>query len=97
MLRFLCLLILTAAFANRATYDNYQVHRVVPENQEQLNILKDLEDDPNGVRILCQEVVFIGNTRKIVNVHLFTNIRYFPLHGNWFSMFTKQYPLLDIE
>lgn len=52
MLRFLCLLILTAAFANRATFDNYQVHRVVPENQEQLNILKNLEDDPNGVRIL---------------------------------------------
>ncbi|PNF39274.1 Zinc carboxypeptidase A 1 [Cryptotermes secundus] len=49
MLRFLCLLILTTAFANRATFDNYQVHRVVPENQEQLNILKDLEDDPNGL------------------------------------------------
>jgi hypothetical protein len=55
MLRFLCLLIVSAAFANRATYDNYQVHRVVPENQEQLNILKDLEDNPNGVGMLCQE------------------------------------------
>lgn len=49
MLRFLCLLILSAAFANRATYDNYQVHRVLPDNQEQLNILKHLEDDPNGL------------------------------------------------
>jgi hypothetical protein len=65
MLRLLCLLSLTAAFANRATFDNYQVHRVVPENQEQLNILKDLEDDPNGVRILCEEGLFIGNTRKL--------------------------------
>jgi hypothetical protein len=67
MLRFLCLLILPAAFADRATYDNYQVLRVLPENQEQLNILKDLEDDPNGVRMLCQEGVFFGNTRKTVN------------------------------
>jgi hypothetical protein len=64
---------LTAAFANRATFDNYQVHRVVPETQEQLNILKDLEDDTNGVRILCKGGVFIGNTSKIVNVNLFTN------------------------
>jgi hypothetical protein len=82
ILRFLCLLIVSAAFANRATYHNYQVHRVVPENQEQLNILKDLVDDPNGVRMLCQEVVFIVNTRKVVDVMLFTNRRCIPLHRN---------------
>lgn len=68
MLGFLCLLILTTAFANRATFDNYQVHRVVPENQEQLNNLKDLEDGPNGVCILYMEGVFIRNNSEIVNV-----------------------------
>jgi hypothetical protein len=47
---------------------------VLPENQEQLNILKDLEDDPNGVRMVCQEGVFIGNTRKTVNIKLATPI-----------------------
>ncbi|XP_021942856.1 zinc carboxypeptidase-like isoform X2 [Zootermopsis nevadensis] len=48
-LKFLCLLFVSAVFADRATYHNYQVHRVVPENQEQLKVLKELEDDPNGL------------------------------------------------
>jgi hypothetical protein len=60
MLKFLCLLFVSAVFADRATYHNYQVRRVVPENQEQLEALKGIEDDPNGVRILCLEAVING-------------------------------------
>jgi hypothetical protein len=49
MLKFLCLLFVSAVLADRATYDNYQVRRVVPENEEQLKVLRDLEKEPNGV------------------------------------------------
>jgi hypothetical protein len=49
MLKFLCLLFVAAVFADRATYHNYQVRRVVPENQEQLRILRELESESNGV------------------------------------------------
>jgi hypothetical protein len=38
--------------AEKATYHNYQVHRVVPENQEQLKTLQNLEAALNGVSIL---------------------------------------------
>jgi hypothetical protein len=58
MLRLLCLLVVSAVLADRATYHNYQVRRVVPESQEQLKALKDLEDEPNGVCILCTENVY---------------------------------------
>jgi len=50
MLRFLCLLVLSTVIADRATYHNYQVRRVVPENQEQLKALQDLETEPNGLQ-----------------------------------------------
>jgi hypothetical protein len=46
------LLILAAVHADRATYDKYQVRRVVPENQAQLEVLRELENSPNGVRYL---------------------------------------------
>jgi hypothetical protein len=46
------LLVLAAANADRATYNNYQVRRVVPENQDQLEVLKELENSQNGVRLL---------------------------------------------
>ena len=52
MLRFLYLLVLSTVIADRATYQNYQVRRLVPENQEQLKALQDLEAEPNGVSIL---------------------------------------------
>jgi hypothetical protein len=52
MLKFLCLLVLSTVFADRATYHNYQVRRVFPENQEQVQALRELEDNPNGVRDL---------------------------------------------
>jgi len=59
MLKFLFLLFVSAVFADRATYYNYQVHRLVPENQEQLEALKDMEDDSNGVRIRCLEFCIV--------------------------------------
>ncbi|GFG31000.1 hypothetical protein Cfor_07987 [Coptotermes formosanus] len=49
MLKFVCLLVLSTAFADRATYSNYQVRRVFPENQEQLEVLSELEKNPNGL------------------------------------------------
>jgi hypothetical protein len=49
MLKFLCLLFVSAVFADRATYHNYQVRRVVPANEEQLKVLRELENEPNGV------------------------------------------------
>ena len=49
MLRFLCLLVLSTVIADRATYQNYQVRRVYPENQEQIEVLRELENNPNGV------------------------------------------------
>lgn len=49
MLRFLCLLVLSTVIADRATYHNYQVRRVYPENQEQIEVLRELENKPNGV------------------------------------------------
>jgi hypothetical protein len=52
MLRFLCLLVLSTVIADRATYDNYQVRRVYPENQKQIEVLKELENNPNGVSCL---------------------------------------------
>jgi hypothetical protein len=52
MLRLLCLLVVSAVLADRATYQNYQVRRVVPENQEQLEVLRELENNPNGVSLL---------------------------------------------
>jgi hypothetical protein len=52
MLKFVCLLVLSTAFADRATYSNYQVRRVFPENQEQLEVLSELEKNPNGVSCL---------------------------------------------
>jgi hypothetical protein len=58
MPKFLCLLFVSAVFADRATYHNYQVHRVVPENQKQLEGLKNMEQDPNGVCIPCPKFVF---------------------------------------
>jgi hypothetical protein len=48
--RIIFVLILAAVNADRATYNNYQVRRVVPENQEQLEVLRELEKSPNGVR-----------------------------------------------
>jgi hypothetical protein len=65
MLRFLCLLVLSTVIADRATYHNYQVRRVVPENHEQLKALKDLEAEPNGVSILFLKVTCIVKTRKL--------------------------------
>jgi hypothetical protein len=64
MLRFLCLLVLSTVVADRATYLNYQVHRVVPENQEQLKALQNLEAEPNGVSIsfLTAACVVISKT-----------------------------------
>jgi hypothetical protein len=49
MLRFVCLLVLSTVIADRATYHNYQVRRVYPENQEQIEVLRELEKNPNGV------------------------------------------------
>jgi uncharacterized membrane-anchored protein YitT (DUF2179 family) len=49
MLTFLCLLVLSTVIADRATHHNYQVRRVYPENQEQIEILRELENNPNGV------------------------------------------------
>jgi len=64
MLRFLCLLVLSAVIADRATYHNYQVHRVVPENQEQLKALQDLEAETNGVSILFLKATCIVKSKK---------------------------------
>jgi hypothetical protein len=55
----------SAVLADRATYHNYQVRRVVPENQEQLKVLKDLEAEPNGVSIFCLKAMFIGKSRQL--------------------------------
>jgi hypothetical protein len=63
MLRLLCVLVVSAVFADRATYYNYQVRRVVPENQEQLKVLNDLEAEPNGVSIFCLKAMFTGKSR----------------------------------
>jgi hypothetical protein len=52
ILKIICLLILAAVHADRATYDKYQVRRVVPENQEQIEVLRELENNQNGVRWL---------------------------------------------
>jgi len=49
MLRFLCLLVLSTVIADRATHHNYQVLRVYPENQEQIEVLMKLEKNPNGL------------------------------------------------
>ncbi|PNF39276.1 Zinc carboxypeptidase A 1 [Cryptotermes secundus] len=49
ILRTICLLILAVVHADRATYDKYQVRRVVPESQEQLEVLRDLEKNSNGL------------------------------------------------
>jgi len=59
MLRFLCLLVLSTVMAERATYHNYQVHRVVPENQEQLKTLQNLEAALNGVSILFLKAAYV--------------------------------------
>jgi len=65
MLRFLCLLVLSTVIADRATYHNYQVRRVVPENQEQLKALQDLETEPNGVSISFLKDTCIVKSRKL--------------------------------
>jgi hypothetical protein len=52
MLKFLCLLVLSTVIADRAAYHNYQVHRAYPENQEQIEVLRELENNPNGVSLL---------------------------------------------
>ena len=49
MLSFLCLLVLSTVTADRATHHDYQVRRVYPENQEQIEVLIKLEKNPNGV------------------------------------------------
>lgn len=74
MLRFLCLLVLSTVIADRATYHNYQVRRVVPENQEQLKALQDLEAEPNGVSILFLKATYIvSEIKEVINAQLFTN------------------------
>jgi hypothetical protein len=65
MLRFLCLLVLSAVIAEKATFHNYQVHRVVPENQEQLKALRDLEDELNGVSIFFLKATCIVKSKKL--------------------------------
>ena len=76
MLRFLCLLVLSTVIADRATYHNYQVRRVVPENQEQLKALQDLEAEPNGVSILVLKATYIvSEIKEVINAQLFTNRR----------------------
>jgi len=49
MLKFLCLLVLSTVIADRATYHNYQVRRLYPENQEKIEVLRELENNPNRV------------------------------------------------
>jgi hypothetical protein len=49
MLTFLSLLLLSNIISDRATYNNYQVRRLYPENQEQIEVLRELENNPNGV------------------------------------------------
>jgi hypothetical protein len=65
MLRFLCLLVLSTVMAERATYPTYQVHRVVPENQEQLKTLQTLEAALNGVSILFLKAASVVKSRKL--------------------------------
>lgn len=33
----------------KARYDNYRVYSIFVENQEQLNLLKEIENNPDGV------------------------------------------------
>jgi hypothetical protein len=49
MLTYLWLLLLSNIISDRVTYHNYQVRRVYPENQEQIEVLRELEKNPNGV------------------------------------------------
>jgi hypothetical protein len=65
MLRFLYLLVLSTVTADRATYPNYQVHRVVPENQEQLKALQDLKAALNGVSIFFLRAACVVKSRKL--------------------------------
>ncbi|PSN45347.1 Zinc carboxypeptidase A 1 [Blattella germanica] len=43
----LCILLLCAVKAEKATFRQYQVHRLIPTNEEQLNALRELEDNSN--------------------------------------------------
>lgn len=95
MLRFLFLLAVSVVVADRATYHNYQVHRVVPENQEQLQVLKDLEAQPNGVSIFCITAMFVGKSRMLYGVQLLTNQRYLlysEIHIVFFPIFKEYLP-----
>jgi len=47
--------------ADRATYHNYQVRRIYPENQEQIEVLRELENNPNEVLYL-----FVGTLKSFV-------------------------------
>ena len=49
----LCIAVLSTVTAEKAKFYNYQVHRLVPVNEQQLNALRELEENPNGVRYTC--------------------------------------------
>ena len=62
---FLCLLVLSTVIADRVTYSTYQVHRVVPVNQEQLKALQDFEAALNGVSILFLKAACVVKSSKL--------------------------------
>ncbi|KAJ9591302.1 hypothetical protein L9F63_002152, partial [Diploptera punctata] len=45
----LCFVVLSCVTAEKAKFYNYQVHRVIPINEQQLTALKELEENPNGL------------------------------------------------
>ena len=48
---FLALFLVSVNCFEKARYDNYRVYDVIIENQEQLDLLKHIDDYPDGVSI----------------------------------------------
>lgn len=47
---FVFLAILGAKAAEKARYDNYRVYEILIENEEQLEVMQQIENFPDGVR-----------------------------------------------
>jgi hypothetical protein len=48
---FVCLILFTAVKSlEKARYDNYRVYEISVDNDNQLELLKSIEDNPDGVR-----------------------------------------------
>jgi hypothetical protein len=48
---FLLIFCVTGAFSEKARYDFYRVYEIFIENDQQLNLMTQIENYPDGVRI----------------------------------------------